>query len=178
MQANPRPGPAQPRGRGAHLRLVADQGRLVDPDFQPEVPVWVTAVAARIREIEGAGRMPGADAPSGTSTAAGRGGTRHAARPDSAARVAPASAVGLVSVDSAALGPGPAIGRAPGDDARSRRKARPAPRLGRLRPRRGAVAAGGVRLTRRGRLVITVTLMMLVAVASMVLAGTAHAGIL
>jgi hypothetical protein len=35
-----------------------------------------------------------------------------------------------------------------------------------------------VRLTRRGRLVITVTLMMLVAVASMVLAGTAHAGIL
>ena len=36
-----RPQP-NPRTRPSHLRLVADHGQMVDPDFQPGRPVWVS----------------------------------------------------------------------------------------------------------------------------------------
>jgi hypothetical protein len=93
--------------RPSHLRLVADHGRIVDPDFQPGRPVWVNGVPVRANRGEGAVRHTN--------------GQRGAAR----ARA----------------------GRTP------------------------------ARLTRRGRLVLTSGIVLLIAVASMVLASAAQAAV-
>jgi hypothetical protein len=125
-QASPvkTPAPRVPGQRPAHLRLVSDHGRMIDPGFTPGRPVWVTGVSV-------------------SNTGKGEPGQRAEARPRREAEAA---------------GRG---GREPGA---VRRDARAASRGGRR----------SVRLTRRGRFLVSSTLILLIAVASMVLAGAAH----
>lgn len=115
--------PRVPGQRPAHLRLVSDHGRMIDPDFTPGCPVWVTGVSVSNRG-KGEPRQR-AEAHPRREAAAGRG------------------------------------GREPGA---VRRDARAASQGGRR----------SVRLTRRGRFLVSSTLILLIAVASMMLAGATH----
>ena len=49
----PRPNPRTP----GHLRLVADHGRMVDPEFSPGPPVWVSGTAVPAHPGMPAGRV-------------------------------------------------------------------------------------------------------------------------
>lgn len=130
------PGPTARALRPAHLRLVADHGRLVQPVFE-SVPV-----------IRGGGTV--------SNEGSGRPGRR-----DQGARRVAASRDG----QRTATPRGPA----------RRAAARPE------HPAEGgqgnAGGPGRLRLTRRGRLLMTSTIIVLIAVASMVLASTADAAV-
>jgi hypothetical protein len=43
--------------RPSHIRLVTDHGRMVDPDFRPGRPLWVSGFAVPARGDGEAGRM-------------------------------------------------------------------------------------------------------------------------
>jgi hypothetical protein len=49
-----RPPQPSPRTSG-HLRLVADHGRMVDPDFSPGRPVWVSGMGVSSTGASGTG---------------------------------------------------------------------------------------------------------------------------
>jgi hypothetical protein len=56
----PQPNPRTPRP--SHLRLVADHGQMVDPDFQPGRPVWVSGTWASGTAVPAHPAHPGAPA--------------------------------------------------------------------------------------------------------------------
>jgi hypothetical protein len=136
--------------RPAHLRLVADHGRLVQPVFE-SVPVIRGGGTV---SNEGSGR-PGRRDQGARRVAASRDGQR------ARGRRAPARREG----QRTATPRGPA----------RRAAARPE------HPAEGgqgnAGGPGRLRLTRRGRLLMTSTIIVLIAVASMVLASTADAAV-
>jgi hypothetical protein len=144
--------------RPHYLQLVADHGRLVDPAFVPREPIWVA------RGQVGAGQLPHVR----RSLAAGRpeATSSDGPRPPAGPPEATARPAGEASPASPAPRRQGASGQEP---ARRPVAAKPVPR-----------GRAPLRLTRRGRLAITSTVVVLIAAgsmaASMAVAGTARAG--
>ena len=139
-------------GARPHLRLVVDHGRVVDPAVMPGMPVRVGDAAVMDRGTEESPRRTGAGSLRGTGTLRGTGALR-----------------GTAGLGSGVRG------------AETSRRHGYARRAAAARDEREWRAPGGrVRLTRRGRLVITSTMVVLIAVAFMVLASavqvTVHPG--
>jgi hypothetical protein len=143
----------QTRGRPRTLQLVADHGRLVDPAFVPREPIWVARASS-----PGAARLSPGE-------------TTHRT-PGRAARE-------RASMPAAQPGTAPRHSRAPGGD-HAVPPARRAPEASPGRPKPAARGKAPLRLTRRGRLAVTSTVVLLIAAgsmaASMAAAGGSRAG--
>ncbi len=159
MQANlrtPNPAPkagAPGEGRRNHLRLVADHGRVIDPAFLPQQAATPGEPVPN-REAGDAPR-PVMTAPRREARTAGQG-QRQAGRERAAEE-------------------GAGRERAAGERAHLERAAERQARRGRAEEQRAAAGRRPVRLTRRGRLVVTSTIVLLIAIASMALASAAQA---